>query len=288
MLKHVTFLGAAALSLSVTTSASAQDVAAGSDVTADTVVAKVGDTEITVGELIIARSMLPQQYAQFPNDVLFTGLVDQLVQQQLLADELEEVPASILYTLANERRGLLAAEVVNALSETAVTPEALQEAYDARFADAPDVLEYRASHLLVETEEEAEAAKARIDEGEEFAAVATDVSIDPAGQQNGGDLGWFSEGMMVDEFQDAILALDIGEVSDPFESQFGWHVATLVDERIQPQPEFDQVAPQLMGELQEAAVLAYLEELTAATTIERPEEGAFDPNVIDQIDLLTE
>ncbi len=282
MLKHVTFLGAAAMSLSMTTGAFAQDV------TADTVVAKVGDTEITVGELIIARSMLPAQYAQFPNEVLFTGLVDQLVQQQLLADVLEEMPASIRYTLVNERRGLMAAEVVNDIYATAVTPEALQQAYDDRFADAPEVQEFRASHLLVETEEEADAAKARIDDGEDFADVARDVTIDPSGQQSGGDLGWFGAGAMVDEFESAILALEIGDVSDPFETQFGWHVATLIEERIQPQPEFEQVAPQLMGELQEAAVIAYLDELTAAATIERPEEGAFDPNVIDQVDLLLE
>ena len=282
MLKHVTFFGAAALSLSVATSAVAQDV------TADTVVARVGETEITVGELIIARSMLPAQYGQFPNEVLFAGLVDQLVQQQLLADVLDEEPASVRYTLSNERRGLLAAEVVNDIYATAVTPEALQQAFDERFADAPEVPEFRASHLLVETEEEAIAARARIEDGEDFAEVARDVSIDPSAAQNGGDLGWFGAGAMVSEFEDAILALETGEISEPFESQFGWHVATLIEERVQPQPEFDQIAPQLANELQEAAVIAYLDELTAAAEIERPEEGAFDPNIIDQIDLLLE
>jgi peptidyl-prolyl cis-trans isomerase C len=282
MLKHVTFLGAAALSLSVTTGAMAQDV------TADTVVARVGETEITVGELIIARSMLPAQYGQLPNEVLFAGLIDQLVQQQLLADQLDEEPASVRYTLTNERRGLLAAEVVNGIYANAVTPEALQQAYDERFADAPEVQEFRASHLLVATEEEADAAKARLDDGEDFAEVARDVTIDPSGQMSGGDLGWFGEGAMVPEFEQAILALEVGEISDPFETQFGWHIATLVEERIQPLPEFDQIAPQLQAELQEAAVMAYLDELSADADIERPEEGAFDPNIIDQIDLLLE
>lgn len=287
MLKHVTFLGAAALSVSVSTGAFAQDAAAETDVTADTVIAKVGETEITLGEVIIARTMLPQQYAQFPDEILFSGLVDQLVQQQLLADELENVPASIEYTLANERRGLLAAAVVNELSETAVTPEALQQAYDDRYADAPEIPEYRASHLLVETEEEANAAKAQLDAGEEFATVAQAVSTD-ATSANGGDLGWFGEGAMVPEFETAVMALEVGDVSDPFETQFGWHIVTLVDERMQPVPEFEEVAPQLTGELQEAAVVAYLDELTAAATIERPEEGAFDPSVINQIELLEE
>lgn len=279
MLKHVTFLGAAAVSLSITTAASAQDV------TADTVVATVGDTEITVGELIIARSMLPQQYAQFPDEILFTGLVDQLVQQQLLADVLEETPPSVRYTIQNETRSLRAAEVITDIAETAITPELLEEAYQERFADAPEVPEFRASHLLVETEEEANAAKAQLDAGEAFAEVAAAVSTDVTGA-NGGDLGWFGEGAMVPEFETAVMSLEVGGVSDPFETQFGWHIVTLVDQRVRPTPTLDQVAPQLTAELQEAAIMAYLDELTAATTVERPEEGAFDPSVINQVELL--
>lgn len=279
MLKHVTFLGAAAVSLSVTTGAFAQDV------TADTVVAKVGDTEITVGELIIARSMLPPQYAQFPDEILFTGLVDQLVQQQLLADVLEETPPSVRYTIQNETRSLRAAEVITDIAETAITPELLEETYQERFANAPEIPEFRAAHVLVETEEEANAAKAQLDAGEPFAEVASAVSLDVT-SANGGDLGWFGEGAMVPEFETAVMALEVGGVSDPFETQFGWHIVTLLDERARPTPPFEQVAQQLTAELQEAAIMAYLDELSAATTVERPEEGAFDPSVINQVELL--
>ncbi|WP_019954256.1 peptidylprolyl isomerase [Yoonia vestfoldensis] len=279
MLKHVTFLGAAAVSLSVATGAFAQDV------TADTVVAKVGDTEITVGELIIARSMLPPQYAQFPDDILFTGLIDQLVQQQLLADVVEDTPPSVRYTIENERRSLLAAQVITDIAETSITPELLQEAYQERFADAPEIPEFRAAHVLVETEEEANAAKAQLDAGEPFAEVASAVSLDVT-SANGGDLGWFGEGAMVTEFENAVLALEVGGVSDPFETQFGWHIVTLLDQRARPTPPFEQVVQQLTAELQEAAVMAYLDELSAATTVERPEEGAFDPSVINQVELL--
>ena len=278
-MKHVTFLGAMAVSLSVTTGAFAQDV------TADTVVAKVGDTEITVGELIIARSMLPAQYAQFPDEVLFTGLVDQLVQQQLLADALETTPPSVTYTIQNEQRSLMAAQVINDITQTAITQELLQQAYQDRFADAPETPEYRAAHLLVATEEEANAAKAQLDAGEAFAEVAAAVSTDVT-SANGGDLGWFGEGAMVDEFETAVMALDIGEISDPFETQFGWHIVTLTDQRARPTPTLEQVAQQLTAELQEAAVMAYLDKLSAATVVERPAEGAFDPSVINQVELL--
>lgn len=280
MLKHITFCSAAALSLMVATTLQAQD-----EVTADTVVATVGDTEITLGQVIIARGQLPQQYAQFPNEALFDGIVDQLIQQQLLADELEETPPGIEYTLQNERRALMAGEVINAIAGSAVTEEDLQEAYDARFADAEETPEFNASHLLVETQEEAAAAKTRIDEGQAFADVARDVSTGPTGP-NGGNLGWFGEGAMVPEFEETIKALEVGEVSEPFETQFGWHIATLNETRVKPQPTLDQMRQQLASELQEAAVTARLEELAAAQDIVEPEEGAFDPNLIDRVDLL--
>lgn len=279
MLKHVTFLGSAALSFALATSALAQDV------TADTVVARVGDTEITMGEVIIARAQLPQQYDQFPDAVLFDGVIDQLIQQQLLADAMETVPARIDLALQNERRAMLAGEVITAITETAVTEEALQAAYDARFADADDVSEFNASHLLVETEEEAIAAKARIDDGAEFADVARDVSTGPTGP-NGGNLGWFGAGAMVPEFENAIMAIEVGDVTDPFQTQFGWHVATLNEMRVQSRPSLDDLRRELTGQLQEAAVTARLEELSAGQDITKPADGDFDPEIINNLDLL--
>lgn len=279
MLKHVTFLGATALSLSLTGAAVAQDA------TAETVVATVGDTEITLGELIIARTQLPQQYAQLPNEMLFPGLVDQLIQQQLLADELVDVPAGITLALKNEERSLRADAVITEIAETSVTPEMIQAAYDERFTDAEDVLEFHAAHLLVETEEEAAAAKVRIDEGAEFADVARDVSTGPTGP-TGGDLGWFGKGAMVPEFEDAITSLEVNEVSEPFETQFGWHLATLLEQRVQALPTLEEMTPQLTSELQEAAITAYLGELAAKQDITKPEEGQFDPNLINALELL--
>ena len=252
---------------------------------ASTVVARVGETEITLGEVIIARSQLPQQYAQLPVEMLFPGLVDQLIQQQLLADALEDVPARVTYALNNERRSLMAGEVVNDLTEEAITEEALQAAYDARFANAEDVLEFNAAHLLTETEEDAAAAKARIDAGEDFAEVAREVSTGPSGP-NGGDLGWFGEGAMVPAFEEAVMALEPGEVTEPFQTQFGWHVATLKDTRVQAKPTLDQVRRELTAELQEAAITAKLAELEAQIEVVRPEAGEFDASLLDNFDLL--
>ena len=293
MQKHITLLGTAALSFTLAGAAMAQDVATETpeaaaetpDVTIDTVVAKVGDTEITMGEVIIARAQLPQQYSQFPDEVLFDGVIDQLIQQQLLSDALEEVPARVDLALKNERRAMMAGEVITSIAETAVTEEDIQAAYDARFADVEETQEFNASHLLVETEEEAAAAKARIDDGAEFADVARDVSTGPTGP-NGGNLGWFGPGAMVPEFENAITSLEVGAVSEPFETQFGWHVARLNEMRMQPRPTLEDLRRELTAELHEAAVTARLDELSAAQEIVQPAEGDFDPAVINTLELL--
>ena len=277
MQKRVTFLGAVALTLGLTGSLQAQS--------ADTVIATVGDVEITLGEMIIARSQLPQQYAQLPDDVLWNGIMDQLIQQQLFANILEEVPLRAELALKNERRSLYAGEVINTLMLDATTDEAIQAAYDARFEGAEPSQEFNASHLLVETEEEALAALERINNGEEFGDVARDVSTGPTGP-NGGNLGWFGPGQMVAPFEEAVKALEIGGVSGPVQTQFGWHIVTLNETRNQAIPTIDEVREELVREIQTAALDARIAELEAAAEITRPEEGAFDPSVLSKLELL--
>ena len=279
MTKIATFLGLSALCLTVTTAASAQDA------TADTVVAKVGDTEITLGEMIITRTQLPQQYQSLPADVLFEGVLDQLIQQELLASALEDVPARVDYALRNEERSLKAGEVINDITVGATSDEALQAAYDARYESAEAETEYNASHLLVETAEEAEAAKARVDGGEDFAEVAKEVSTGPSGP-SGGALGWFGAGRMVTEFEDAVKNMAVGDVVGPVETQFGFHVIKLNETRVAEAPTLEEVRQELFGEVQETAIQARLAELIANTDVDRPEAEDFDPELLNNLDLL--
>lgn len=88
----------------------------------------------------------------------------------------------------------------------------------------------RASHLLVETEEEAKKLKQEIEQGKSFAEAAKEVSLCPSGQE-GGDLGYFGKGMMVKEFEDAAFSMNVGEISDPIKTQFGWHLIQLTDKK---------------------------------------------------------
>ncbi|MCK0122043.1 peptidylprolyl isomerase [Loktanella sp. F6476L] len=278
-MKHVTFLGSAALIAALAAPVAAQET------TADTVIATVGETEITLGEMIIARAQLPQQYQSLPADVLFEGVLEQLIQQQLLADAVETAPARVDYALRNERRSLLAGEEIDALSVASMTDEAVQAAYDAKYENAESETEFNAAHLLVETLEEAEAARARIDAGEEFGEVAKEVSTGPSGP-NGGNLGWFGAGQMVTPFEDAVMAMEVGGVSDPVETQFGFHVINLIEKRVKEAPELDAVRSELMAEVQEAAIQARLAALTEAADIVTPEEGTIDPELLGDLSLL--
>lgn len=280
MLKTATKLAAGLVAFTVT-------AAAAQDAGRDTVIATVNGVDITLGEMIVTRAQLPSQYQQLPDDVLWEGVLDQLVQQQLLAAQLGEPTAQIALLLATQKRSLMAAEVIDRLTNQAITDEALEAAYNARFANAAAEEEYSAAHILVDTREEAEAVVARLNDGADFAETAKEISTGPSGP-NGGDLGWFGIGMMVPEFETAVIALEVGQISEPVQTQFGWHVIILNDKRQKEAPTLDQVRDELAAQIQQEAIAKALEDLIAAAAITRPEPGAFDPAILKNIDLLTE
>ena len=277
--KTFTSLSTAAFAVWAASAAMAQDTP-----DANSVVATVNGTQITLGQMIMARTTLPQQYLSLPDDVLFNGILDQLIQQSVLAQTVSDTPKQVEIALENERRALLAAAVVDDIVSGAVTEEALQKAYDEAFANAEPSREWNASHILVETEGEAIALIDRIKAGEDFAALAQEASSDSSAA-NGGELGWFQSGMMVPDFEAAVVALETGEVSAPVQTQFGWHVVKLNETRLSEVPTLDQVREELRPQVERAAVQARLDELTAAASVERP--GAeLDPALIKNLDLL--
>ena len=276
------FIASVALSALFALPVSAQD-----SVSADTVLATVNGTEITLGHVISMVSLLPAEYQGLPDNVLFDRLLEQLVQQQVLASVAEgELGRTEQLGLENERRAFLAATYVDRIGSAPVSDEELQAEFDAQFASAGPVKEYNASHILVETQADADAVIAALAEGADFAQVAQERSIGPSGP-NGGDLGWFTAGMMVPSFEEAVFALDLGEVSSPVETKFGWHVIVLNDAREQVPPTLDDVRAELEEGLRRARVEAMLQDLTAAATIARP-EIQIDPSVIRDFDLLAE
>ncbi len=280
MTKRFTFLAGTALALVLSLPMQAR----AEDPTAATVVARVGDTEITLGHLLIARQSLPDQYQQLPDEVLFPGLLDQLIQQTLLANAAGEDTLRVKLSVENERRGIRAAEALQGVMVAAVSDAAVAAAYEETYVKATPGLEWNAAHILVKTREEAEAIIAELAAGGQFATLAQKSSDGPSAA-NGGDLGWFGEGMMVEPFQAAVATLDKGEVSAPVETQFGWHVIKLLDTRQTVAPPLDEVRGQIEQTLQRAALDARIAQLSEGVKIEKPGEG-LDPKLLSNFDLL--
>jgi parvulin-like peptidyl-prolyl isomerase len=125
-------------------------------------------------------------------------------------------------------------------------------------------LQIRARHILVESRDEAEAVKERLEEGEDFATLAQELSQDPGTAEEGGDLGWFPQGQMVPEFDEAAFILRPGEISDAVETSFGFHII-LVEER-DGNRELDAMA---LEQRKLEAFQLWLFDLEAGATIER-------------------
>lgn len=268
-------------SLTAAAPASAQDAPR-----LDTVMATVGETEITLGHMLALRASLPEEYNQIPADVLFRGVLDQLVQQELLSQDRDgDLSAIAQLRLENEQRAITASDVIVGITEAAVTDEALQAAYDDAYGGATDETEYHAAHILVETEEEAQALVEEIAGGANFAALAQEHSTGPSGP-SGGDLGWFDAGMMVPEFSEAVVALEAGGVSGPVQTQFGWHVIKLNETRMKEQPKLAAVRDELAETLRRQALDAHIATLEAESAVDRSGSDGVDPALVNRFDLL--
>ena len=228
------------------TTTETQAAPAAEAVAPDTVLATVNGEPITEADLAFAP-VQDQQAAATP--------VAERARRLATMIELRSIAAAAEAAgLANEdferrlravRDQQLAAAYMRSRIDGQLTEESLRARYEREVAnfDAPE--EIRASHILVETEEEARAVIADLEGGADFAELAAERSTGPSGP-NGGDLGYFGPGRMVPAFDEAARALEIDEVSsDPVKTQFGFHVIKVTDKRTAEAPPFEAVQDQI-------------------------------------------
>ncbi|MEM9909654.1 MAG: peptidylprolyl isomerase [Pseudomonadota bacterium] len=250
------------------------------------VLANVNGTEITLGHVIAIRQALPPQYNQFPADLLFRAIMDQLVQHTLVIQSSDTEPSRrTLIEIENETRTLIATEILSGVAENEPSETELLELYDAEYPPDMDAKEYRASHILVETEDEAIQLITSLASGGDFAELAREFSTGPSGE-SGGDLGWFAEGDMVEPFFDAVEALSPGGVSAPVQTQFGWHVIRLAETRQQERPELETVQPELEQIHRQNSIDSYVAALREEANITETDLNSLDPSIIMQYELL--
>jgi peptidyl-prolyl cis-trans isomerase C len=154
------------------------------------------------------------------------------------------------------RNKLMMEGLLASVATTALTEPAMRAVYDDAVGKLPAEEEVQARHILFraaegdekagkEAEAKAKAVVARLAKGEDFAKIANELTEDPSGKTNGGDLGYFSKEQMVPEFANVAFAQDKGKVSAPVKTQFGWHVIKTEDKRTKAKPTFEEVKPQI-------------------------------------------
>lgn len=196
-----------------------------------------------------------------PNDVMAELLSRELIYQDAVKQGLEkskkvkEELARIKYRL------MVAAALEAAMKKQPITDKELQATYDKE-VKGKKLKEFKARHILVDDKAQAEKIITELDLGGNFAKLAEKHSTDTGSSKQGGDLGWFKPQEMVPEFSIAAAQLKKGSYSKtPVQSQFGWHVIQLDDQRDVDPPTFEQLKPQLAQALQQQRVTAYIQSL---------------------------
>ncbi len=218
------------------------------------VLATVNGKEITEQDLnYMLEKLGPERAAQFNNAMGKVSLVYELVNQEVLLqnavaegfdqeedfkNEMETIRVDLLKSYAIQKL----------IGDVEATAEDAKTYYDENQGEFQSGESVQASHILVASLAEALEAKERIKAGEDFGTVAGELSSCPSGQ-NGGDLGFFTKGQMVPEFEEAAFSLPQGEVSEPVETQFGYHLITVTAKEESRMIPFEEVAAHLVQNL---------------------------------------
>lgn len=251
-------------------SAQAQEAAAPAP---DAVVGTVNGDPITNRDIDFALGDLADQLGQVPPEQKRFAALMALIDIKLLADkgEAEGVADSDAFKqrVSFLRDRALHNEMFRTSVVETITDEEIRARYDKEVAATPPENELKASHILVETEEEAKSVIEKLKGGADFAELARELSKDPGSGASGGDLGYFTRGRMVPEFEQAAFGLQPGGYTEtPVQTQFGWHVIRVDDVRPVQPPAFEQVAGQIRSILMRERYFEMLKGLREAGSVD--------------------
>ncbi len=235
-------------------------------------VAVVNGEEIHRSDLDAFMQMLPPQMQGAPLKEVYPAVQKQLVTNEIIqqkADADSSVDsAEVEKRVADARQQIIRGLYVENKVNAEVTPAAVDKAYEDFKSKQEMPEEVHARHILVKNDQIAKEIIAKLEAGEDFAALAKQYSEDP-GTKETGDLGYFTEDMMVPEFAKAAFGMQKGETSkEPVQTQFGWHVIRVEDRRQRPVPTLEEVRPMLEAELRRTAFTNLMNELERSAKVE--------------------
>jgi peptidyl-prolyl cis-trans isomerase C len=256
----------------------------------DPVIAKVNGIEIHQSDLALAEEDVGQNLPQGGPDAKRDYLVSYLSDMILLAQAAEERrlqdDPDFKRHAAFSRNKVLMETLLQNEGKKSLTDQALHAVYDDAVKQMGNEEEVHARHILFrvanpadakaskEAEDKVKAVIDRLNKGEDFAKLANELTEDPSGRKDGGDLGYFTKDQMVPEFSAVAFKLDKGKISEPIKTQFGWHVLKVEDRRKRQPPEFDKVKPQLETYVERKAQVELVNKLRAQAKIERLDKPA--------------
>ncbi|MEL6285091.1 MAG: peptidylprolyl isomerase [Pseudomonadota bacterium] len=202
----------------------------------------------------------------------FQLVLDQIIDQALLA---QEATARGLHLDANARRRLESARervlgniLVESLVAREVTEDSIRRMYDEQAALQQIDDEVNLRHILLANEEDAETAYQRILDGEDFTTVAFEMSIDTRSRIEGGALGYVEPNRMGEPFSSEIANTPTDEISEPFQSEQGWHILKIEDRRTPPPATLEEMRPEIVTFLTFTEISKILTDLRATASID--------------------
>jgi peptidyl-prolyl cis-trans isomerase C len=198
---------------------------------ANTVLATVEDTNITLGHVIALQDRLTDQYKSLEDAVLFKGILDQLIQQAVLAKAIENQKNSrVQYSYENELRAFLANTYISMISKDALSEKDIKDFYEVKYNSSQSGKEFNAAHILLKTESKA--------------------------------------------------------ISNPIETQFGWHIIKLNNSRLKTPPSLEDVRAEIERALKDKYISEEVRKITSAAKVVRTKVSV-DPSIVRNISLLS-
>ena len=263
---------------------SSQEIYSQEALSADTPFIEVNGKVIKFGSAIIAFSKLQQRNVNFDEKTIFSQIVQQLVNEELLSQKIDKENKLTSLALEHEKRSAKAAQMVSKILKNFPNDELVNDAYQNIVNEFKGSLEYNAAHILVKDEDKAKSILKDFKSGKNFEDLAKEHSIGPTGK-NGGNLNWFDLSSMVPEFSTALMVLSEGDVSQPVKTKFGWHIIKLKKTREKKIPELKEIKSQLVQNLRQKKINDYLNSLTKNSEVNFLGKN-INPNEITNLQLL--
>ena len=223
------------------------------------IAAQVNDHIISAKDVLMALEKLPSKIKEQPLPSLYPNIVNELINQHLIAQQAYkenlDKNKKVLSEINKRKEQIMAKYWLNSYLSQQLDKKNLKNFYNNYLKSFKSSKEYNASHILVKEEKEALNIIKKLNNKSLFSDLAKEFSVGPSGKV-GGELGWFSSGQMVKEFEKATFILNKGQITkEPVKTKFGFHIIKLNDVRISQPKNFTEIEPEIINMIKKKSLV---------------------------------